>query len=87
MYLEPRDRALLDQAAKASGESRAEIIRYGIRRVSAELLGEQHPLLVFMREMQALDWPDEAKPEGVDPQEWFESELEKSILDDHEPPK
>lgn len=84
VYLAPEDRALLDNVATTSGLSRAEVLRRGIRAVSGALMGDEHPALKFMREMQALDWPDEPRPAGVDPQEWFEQELEKAILDNHE---
>ena len=57
VYLAPDDRDLLDRAAHASGESRAEIMRQGIRRMTAEILGEADPMLALLREMQARDWP------------------------------
>jgi len=85
VYLAPEDRSLLDQAAKASGLSRAEVLRRGIRAVSGELIGDEHPALKFMREMQAWDWHVADAPK--DPEafhEWVEDELEKGILDNHE---
>lgn len=85
MYLTEADRALLDKAAAAAGESRAEIMRRGIRRIAVEVLNAEPPMLTFLREMQSHDWPDESMPPGRDPQEWFEQELERSVLDTHEP--
>lgn len=84
VYLTREDRELLDRASKASGESRAEILRRGMRQHAMDVLGDEHPMLKFLREMNALDWPEEKIPPGVDPQEWFEQELEKSVLDNHD---
>jgi len=58
VYLSPEDRAMLDSVAKAEGISRAEVLRRGIRRANAALLGEEHPVLKHIREMNALPWGD-----------------------------
>src|SRR4051812_36504247 len=41
VYLEPRDRVLLDGMAERSSQSRAEVIRIGIRRLAAETMGDK----------------------------------------------
>lgn len=48
VYLEPEDRALLDRIAKKTGTSRAEILRQGIRRVGAEVLASDSPMLKLL---------------------------------------
>lgn len=91
VYLAPEDRALLDGAARVSGLSRAEVLRRGIRAVSGELMGDQHPMIKFMREMNALMADDSRPPEPpMSPEEYhehLEEELLQSYLDTHEPGK
>lgn len=58
VYLAPADRAMLDRVAKAEGVSRAEVLRRGIRRMNAEVLGEEHPAVRLVREMAAMSNPD-----------------------------
>ena len=41
VYLDGRDRSLLDALAERSGVSRAEILRLGLRRLAAETSGEE----------------------------------------------
>jgi hypothetical protein len=55
VYLDPRDRALLERLAKTTGLSRAEAVREAIRRWVAELAGEDDPLLGLIG---GLDNPD-----------------------------
>jgi hypothetical protein len=43
VYLDERDRALLEALAKRASLSRADVIRLGLRRLSAELLKESRP--------------------------------------------
>jgi hypothetical protein len=57
VYLTEHDRELLDRVAKTSGLSRAEILRRGLRRVGADVLGESHPVLALLDEMAAANWP------------------------------
>jgi Ribbon-helix-helix protein, copG family len=57
VYLDPADRELLDAIAARSGLSRAEVLRRGIRRVGAEVLGGGDAALTFLDEMVAGGWP------------------------------
>jgi hypothetical protein len=57
VYLARPDRELLDRLAEASGLSRAEILRRGLRRVGAELLAAQNPALQFLDEVTSETWP------------------------------
>jgi hypothetical protein len=41
VYLDDRDRSLLEELAEKSSLSRAELLRMGLRRLSHDLLGEQ----------------------------------------------
>ena len=43
VYLDPADRDLLEQVVRATGLSRAEILRRGLRRVADEALTERAP--------------------------------------------
>ncbi len=43
MYLEPADRDLLEEVVRATGLSRAEVLRRGLRRVADEALTEHAP--------------------------------------------
>jgi hypothetical protein len=45
VYLDERDRALLDGLAERLESSRAEVLREAIRRWAAELTGQSDPLL------------------------------------------
>ncbi len=88
VYLTQADRALLDRIASVGGLSRAEVLRRGIRRMSAELLGEEHPALKFLREMAAMPEPERSPPrDPSDIQERFEEVLMEAYLDTHEPEK
>ncbi len=43
VYLDPTDRELLEQVVRATGLSRAEILRRGLRRMADEALTERAP--------------------------------------------
>ncbi len=43
VYLEPADRELLEEEVRATGLSRAEILRRGLRRVADDALTERAP--------------------------------------------
>jgi hypothetical protein len=57
VYLDQSDRALLDKVARKSGLSRAEILRRGVRRMAAELLADESPMLRFIHEQTPGTWP------------------------------
>lgn len=57
VYLAPDDRKLLDALARATGLSRAEILRRGIRSFAAAARGAGSPMLAFLDEMAGEDWP------------------------------
>lgn len=48
VYMDAPDRALLEEAALASGLSRAEVLRRGLHRFAAELLADASPALAFL---------------------------------------
>ena len=43
VYLDTRDRAMLDAMAKRQAVPRSDVLRMALRRLSAELLGEDRP--------------------------------------------
>ena len=43
VYLDTRDRSLLDALSTQSDIPKAEVLRLGLRRLSTELLGDQQP--------------------------------------------
>lgn len=43
VYLDPDDKALLEEVARKTGLSQAEVLRRGMRRLSADLLTESRP--------------------------------------------
>ena len=51
VYLAGPDRALLDRVAKKAGVSRAEVLRRGVRRMAAEVLSDENPMLSFIADM------------------------------------
>lgn len=51
VYLDPRDRGLLDRLARRLGLSRAETIREAVRRWAAALAGEEDRLLGLIGSM------------------------------------
>lgn len=58
VYLAPDDRRLLDSLARATGLSRAEILRRGIRSFAAAAQGAKSPMLAFLDEVAGEDWPE-----------------------------
>lgn len=58
VYLAMDDRALLDRVAKKIGQSRAEVLRRGVRHLAAEVLADDSPMLAFIHEEAAAAWPD-----------------------------
>jgi hypothetical protein len=60
VYLAPDDRKLLDALAHATGLSRAEILRRGIRSfaAAAQSGGAGSPMLAFLDQMAREDWPE-----------------------------
>lgn len=50
VYLEAPDRAVLERASLASGLSRAEVLRRGLRRFATELLADESPALAFLHD-------------------------------------
>ena len=81
VYLSPADRAMLDSVAKVAGVSRAEVLRRGIRKLSAEVLAEEHPVLKHIREMNALPWGDGRHDIAARHDEY----LAEIYADNHEP--
>lgn len=67
MYLAPDDRKLLDSLAHATGLSRAEILRRGIRSFAAAARGGgvRSPMLAFLEETAGEDTAGEEWPEDV----------------------
>ncbi len=59
VYLDAPDRAFLDRAALATGLSRAEVLRRGLRRFATEVLAEESPALAFL-ESAAIATPVDA---------------------------
>jgi hypothetical protein len=62
VYMDAPDRALLEQAAVASGLSRAEVLRRGLHRFAAELLADASPALAFL-ESAANTAPNDPAPD------------------------
>ena len=62
VYLDAPDRALLEQAAVASGLSRAEVLRRGLHRYAAETLADTSPALAFL-ESAASSTPNVSAPD------------------------
>lgn len=54
VYLDPADRALLEDVVTRTGMSRAEILRRGLRRAAEDLLAERRPGSSFERLVGAL---------------------------------
>ena len=57
VYLAPDERKLLDSLARATGLSRAEILRRGIRSFAAATRGAKSPMLAFLDEVAGEEWP------------------------------
>ena len=54
VYLDPADRDLLEQVVRATGLSRAEILRRGLRRMADDALTERAPGWSFDRLVDAM---------------------------------
>jgi len=59
VYLAADDRKLLDSLARATGLSRAEVLRRGIRSFAATAQSIKSPMLGFLDAMAREDWPEE----------------------------
>lgn len=57
VYLTADERALLDQAARDTGYSRAEILRRGLRSFMAHEASETGPMLSFLDSVAGKDLP------------------------------
>lgn len=81
VYMDRRDRSLLDEVASAEGISRAEVLRRGVRAYARQRIppGES-PLDRFMREARKLDWA----PGPTDIGERHDDYLAEIYLDNHE---
>src|SRR4051812_26863633 len=66
VYLTGPDRILLDQVASKTGLSRAEVLRRGVRRMAAEALGENSPMLAFIREQAESEWPSDVPSDAAE---------------------
>jgi hypothetical protein len=58
VYLAPDERKLLDSLALATGLSRAEILRRGIRSFAAATRGTANPMLALLDDLAQHDWPE-----------------------------
>ncbi len=58
VYLEPADKAMLDRTALASGLSRAEVLRRGLRSIAGELLADESPALSFLEMSSSVPRPE-----------------------------
>ena len=58
VYLTKVDRALLDRAARASGVSRAEVLRRGLRQYGSAVVSDANSIAAFLDEMAAGPWPE-----------------------------
>ena len=82
VYLTRQDRALLDQVAKATGLSRAEVLRRGLRSIGASVLAEANPVLKLLDEMAKGDWPPEMPQDVAERHDHY---LAEAYSDTHEP--
>lgn len=57
VYLAQPDRTLLNLAAKKAGVSRAEVLRRGLRRIGADILSDESPMLRLLDTMAAAPSP------------------------------
>lgn len=48
---------MLDAVADTAGISRAEALRQGLRRLAADILGQEDPAHAFVAEMAGTEWP------------------------------
>lgn len=56
VYLDADERAILDRVAEATGLSRAEVLRRGLRTYAAEQSAGGSPMLEFMKWMERQDF-------------------------------
>lgn len=78
VYLTADERSLLDEAARETGYSRAEILRRGLRSFLAHESSKGGPMLSFLDRLDA-----KAFPEGV--AEHHDEHLVEAYLDRHDP--
>ena len=57
IYLTPDERALLDRVAQATGLSRAEVLRRGLKSFAVESGAVRSPLFDLILESKGDDWP------------------------------
>jgi hypothetical protein len=57
IYIDADERRLLDQLADATGLSRAEILRQGLRSFAAEQAGTDGPMESFMKSLHKKPFP------------------------------
>ncbi len=77
VYLTADERALLDQAARDTGHSRAEILRRGLRSFLAHEASESGPMLSFLDSIAGKDLP-------ADLGECHDEHLAEAYLDRHD---
>ncbi|MCC7134729.1 MAG: ribbon-helix-helix protein, CopG family [Gemmatimonadales bacterium] len=58
VYLDPPDVGLLDELVRATGLPKAELLRRGLRRLSADTLGDKAPGWSVERLIGVVDDPD-----------------------------
>ena len=79
VYLTADERALLDQAARDTGLSRAEILRRGLRSFMAHEASQAGPMLSFLDSVAGRDLP-------ADLGECHDEHLAEAYLDRHDAP-
>lgn len=57
VYLAQPDRSLLNLVAKKAGVSRAEVLRRGLRRIGADILNDESPMMKLLDTMAAAPSP------------------------------
>ena len=77
VYLTADERALLDQAARDTGYSRAEILRRGLRSFMAHEASQAGPMLSFLDSVAGRDLP-------ADLGECHDEHLAEAYLDRHD---
>jgi len=77
VYLTADERALLDQAARDTGYSRAEILRRGLRSFLAHEASGASPMLSFLDSIEGKDLP-------ADGGERHDEHLAEAYLDRHD---
>jgi hypothetical protein len=77
VYLAAPDRVLLDRIAKKAGVSRAEVLRRGVRRMAAEVLADENPMLSFIEEMASTKWPADTPSDVAERHDFYLTERER----------